>query len=325
MLEIRQGEGPDKSHVKEIRMKKLGIALLLLTLGGLALESALAEKPKPAPPPPVGDQVRVLDSASLPTEAAGTNRAVFISWGAGLGLLSGLLAVLAIRGPRRFWQLARFALAGCILTVGASYPISNRFTSTAVMEISPPLITEDPNAPLAAVTPVAEFLRQTEPEVLSVQKLSKIIEDPRLNLYLGERGTKPIEEVVRSMLARDLRISPLSSLPWIKGAPTAFSISFTYPDRYKAQLAVQALMNAFDEQNQNRLRAEAAGMSVIRRGIAERKAGEMLDVPDTASLPVAPVWPNRLVIAAIGLALGLLVGAFKLRIQRPRVPVLQPA
>jgi hypothetical protein len=90
-----------------------------------------------------------------------------------------------------------------------SYPIPNRFTSASVMTVAAPLITEDPLATLPAVIPAAAFLRQMEPEVLSYQSLSKIIQDPGLNLYSTERSAKPMEDVVRNMLDNDLRIVPL--------------------------------------------------------------------------------------------------------------------
>ncbi len=54
-------------------------------------------------------------------------------------------------------------------------------------------------------------------------------------------------------------------------------------------------------------------------------AGEVLDVLDTASLPMLPVKPNRLVIAMMGFGLGLLLGAFVPGLRRPRTAVLQPA
>jgi hypothetical protein len=260
--------------------------------------------------------VKILDAASLPMKF-GPNRIVFLVWGLG----AGMLAAVPIRWPRGAWQLALFAVGGCVLAGGASELIPNRFTSTAVMSIFPAAITEDPLAPLPEVTPVAEFLRQTEPELLSFQSLSRIIDDPRLNLYPNERATRPMDEVVRNMVANDLRIAPLGPASATKGADPAFRISFSYSDRYKAQATVQALMNRFDELNQvlAKRRAEASG-SVMLRAITQRKAGEGLDVLDTASLPTSPSnWPNRLTIAVGGFFVGLLVGAIRL-VRRPRAP-----
>jgi uncharacterized protein involved in exopolysaccharide biosynthesis len=42
----------------------------------------------------------------------------------------------------------------------------------------------------------------------------------------------------------------------------------------------------------------------------DRKAGENLEVLDSASLPEAPTEPNRLVIAAAGTGIGFVIGLF---------------
>ena len=194
---------------------------------------------KPAPPPPVGEIVAVLNTARSPMESVGPNRVVFLVWGVGAGLLLGLLVVVGMRRARGVWRLGGFALAGFAVACALSYLIPNRFTSTATMQIAPAIVTEDPLTPLPAATPAAEFLRQIEPEVLSYQSLYNIIYDPRLNLYSSERAKRPEEEVVRNMLNNDLRILP------VEGAASAFSISFSYSDRYKTQQAVNTLMNAF--------------------------------------------------------------------------------
>lgn len=168
---------------------------------------SIAYHAKPAPPPPVGDTVSVLDPPSPPKQSAGPDRVVFLAWGLGAGLLVGLLAALAMRRPRGVWHLG-FAAAGCVLAGPASFLMPDRYTSTAIMMLTPAQLTEDPLVSPPAVTPAAEILRQLEPQVLSPQNLSRVIEDPRLNLYPAERARKPIEDVVRNMLARDLRIVP---------------------------------------------------------------------------------------------------------------------
>ena len=187
------------------------------------------------------------------------------------------------------------------------------------MMIDPSEITEDPLSALPAATRATDFLRQMEPQLLSSETLSQIIQDRRLNLYPKERATKPMDQVVRGMLTNDLRIEALKPALGTRGVGSAFSISFSYPDRYKAQLTVQSLLNAIQRLNvENTLSKSNASKSVILRAIAERKAGEMVDVLDTASLPVSPVNPNRLLIAAVGLIAGLLLGIAALKLPRPR-------
>jgi hypothetical protein len=277
-----------------------------------------------APPPPVGDTVAVLDPASLP-KPLGPNRIAFLAWGLGAGLMLGLLAALARRWPRGVWKLGGFAAAGCILAGATSFLIPNRYTSTASVEIIPALLTEDPLATPPAVTPAAEFLRQMEPEVLSVASLARIIQDPRLDLYPRERARRPMEGVVRNMLARDLRIAVLNPASGVNGEVSAFSISFSYSDRVKARDVVQQLITAFMGQRETKWRVNASQMSDKLNEIHIRKAGENLDVIDPPSLPFSPGSPNSLTIASAGLGIGLLLGAITLGIRRPRTSAVQPA
>ncbi len=284
------------------------------------------EKMAPAPPPPVGDTLAVLDAASLPKDPVGPNRMVFLAWGLGAGLLLGLLVATAMRWPRGIRRLVGFAVAGCALAGAASLLIPNRYTSTAVVDIAPAVLTEDPLAAPPAATPADDYLREWTPKILSVEHLSKIIQDPRLNLYPRDRARKPIEEVVRNMLARDLHIAALNPASGVTSAPSAFSISFSYSDRTKAHDLVQTLLVSFQDQHLTKDRNY-----VLQKGdkllleLTRRKAGENLDVLDPPSLPMTPVTPNRLMIAAIGLGLGLLLGAVTLILGRPHTPTLQLA
>jgi len=51
-------------------------------------------------------------------------------------------------------------------------------------------------------------------------------------------------------------------------------------------------------------------LSETASNLEERKAGETLEVLDTASLPEEPAEPNRLLIAGIGTGIGLVFGLF---------------
>jgi len=265
-------------------------------------------------PPPEGAIVQVLSAASVPT-TIGPSRLLFPVWGFATGLILGMLIVSAIRWPRAARQLGGFAFAGCVLACAISFVIPSRYTSTAAMQISPAQVTEDPWAPLPPATSAAEFLRQIKPQILSFERLSSLIQDHRLNLYSQERADKKMGEVVGRMLG-DLRIEPVL-LPGAMGSPVAFDISFTYSDRYKAQQTVQALMSVIDEQHQDDLRAMAVGKSAVYQMIQARKAGEVLDVLDPANLPMHPDGVGRLVIAVVGLGVGLLMGVIVLFRRRP--------
>ena len=133
-----------------------------------------------------------------------------------------------------------------------------------------------------------------------------------------------MEDVVRDMQARDLRIATVNPASGGAAASSAFSISFSYSDRNKAHDTVQTLITTFQMQHlTNDLKNALQGGKL--REIIERKAGESLSVLDPPSFPIAPVTPNRLLIAAMGLGIGLLVGVLTLILRRPPTPVPQPA
>ena len=274
-----------------------------------------AQHLKAVPPPPLGDKVEVLDQ-SPPKESAGPNRTLFLIYGLGAGLLLGLLVSGMLRWPRPVLRLGGFAVAGFLLAFAATFLIPARYTSTAVMAVAPAAVLEDPLAAPRAATPAAEILRQLEPDVLSFATLSGVV--GRANLYPEELARRPAEEVVRNMLARDLRIAVVN--------PDAFSIFFSYPDRRKAQDGVNALMAAFEQESIRRAKEELRTRnSATLREIFARHAGEYLDVVDPASTPYRPEWPNRPMFAAAGLGAGLLAGAIMLYRRGRGAPVPQPA
>ena len=84
---------------------------------------------KAAPPPPVGDVVRVVDPASKPVGAEGPNRFLFLALGLGVGLLLGLFAAFGMRQPHGVRRLVGFGVTGFVLAAAASFLIPNRYTS----------------------------------------------------------------------------------------------------------------------------------------------------------------------------------------------------
>jgi len=264
----------------------------------------------PAPPPPTSEVARVLSPADQPLHSP-PNRFVFLAWGLG----AGLLVAIVIRWPRGVLRLVPFAAAGFLLAAAPSYLLHNRFTSTAEMQITPAQITEDPLATPPPATPAIEFLKQIEPQLLNDAELAYIIEDPRLNLYSEERKRKPMEEIIQTM-RNNLRINPVETAPH---SSSAFRISFTYSDRFKAQQTVEAVMARIQDLGNIQRRSDAS-RNFKAHTIWERKAGEIVDVLDVPNLPYSPDGPPRLLIALSGLGAGLLLGLFRLRRRRPDPP-----
>ena len=279
----------------------------------------------PLSEPPAGPAVEVLDPASLPGQPARPNRFVFVGWGLGAGLVLGLLAALAMRQPKWTLRLAGFTGAGLALGIAAVYLIPGVYTSTAVMRITP---AEVPDRLRAAVepTPPAERLQQLQQQVLSRSILQKIIQKPSLDLYSKQRRQMPLEDVIEKM-RQDIRIHKVTLPGAPAGVNPVFGISFSYQDPEKAQAVVRALVTQFVEQYvlEERARIQGAPVSDEVLNVFEYKLGENLEVLDPASLPQAPVAPNRVVITAGGIACGILAWAMLWWLRARRAQVGQPA
>jgi capsular polysaccharide biosynthesis protein len=266
---------------------------------------------------PPGAQMSVLAPASYGRNAGGANRSLW----AAAGILLGALLAVVWRWPRIGLQLGAFAAGGCILAAAASSLIPDRYISTAVMRITPPIAPKR----WAAVHPSEAFedhAHRIAAEIFSDASLEELMQRPSLNLYKEERSRKPIAEVARHMREHDVRIELLP--------PTLFQISFTHGDPLIAQAVVREFVTKTvrGHWTQERNRGMAAGGEL--QYMIDHKIGENVEVLDPASLPALPVWPNRLVIAAIGLGAGLLLGLATLALRRPRDPsapaaVLVPA
>jgi len=91
-------------------------------------------------------------------------------------------------------------------------------------------------------------------EVQSRTSLSELIQRPSLNLYAKERLSKPMEDVIEEM-RKAIKITLLESATPQQQQPgtfaSAFQISFSYSDKYKAQAVVRDLVTKFIEQDVN--------------------------------------------------------------------------
>jgi uncharacterized protein involved in exopolysaccharide biosynthesis len=265
---------------------------------------------------PPGEAVEVLHQASLPENDVTPNRLVFVAYGLGSGLLLGLLTAFMMRRPKWGLKIAGFAAAGCALAVAMSFLIPNIYTSSAVLRFRQPTV-PDSLSVAQRMTPWAERMRQMQRDILSRSSLEEIIQAPQLDLYRKQRTQPPLADIVEKM-RNDIGIQMLNA-PGAPGGGSAFRISFTYPDRNKAQAVVRELVTRFTEQNVRLQRAKAkeSGDAIVWE-IEEHKAGMNLEVLDPTSLPEVPVGPNRLGISALGLGLGLLLGALTLWFRQNR-------
>ncbi len=159
----------------------------------------------------------------------------------------------------RSWIIGPMFLGLVVSTVVAFF-WPDTFVSTAVMRITPQQVSER-LVPAEFSTQMMQRLNEMEQEILSRTNLEGMITDPALDLYKRDRQTRPMEDIVSDMRTHDIAIRPIQ-VPGSAGTDgrqiaTAFSISFTYPDKFKAQAVVRSLVTKFTEQNVTVLRNQA--------------------------------------------------------------------
>jgi uncharacterized protein involved in exopolysaccharide biosynthesis len=220
--------------------------------------------------------LEVLDPASLPAAPAGPNRPGLIGRGVLAGLALGIVcgAVWSIVRQRRQWswkRISAFAGAGMAMGFAVGLVMPDQYISTAVLR-----------------TARGDRLESAVDALLTESALAAIIQ--RDDLYPREVAATPMDKIAARMRS-DITIRTVQ-IP--AAGARAITISFRYPDRYKAQLVV--------------------------RDLAARFMGAMpLELLDPPSLPLAPGSPNRPQIAAFGIFAGLLLGLAASRFRRPRL------
>jgi uncharacterized protein involved in exopolysaccharide biosynthesis len=185
-----------------------------------------------------------------------------------------------------FRYIVAFAMAGLLIAGVISFSIPNRYRSTAVVEVR--------NAPGASRQSLKDSVIQAEVAALSRTSLSNLIRT--LNLYPSERARMPIEDVIKMMKTRDLRID-MSSTPK-RPDNSAFQVAFTGGDRFLASRVTASL-------TQSLFAALASQSRDVR-------------ILDSASLPTTPLSPNRLTISIAGSVAGLFSGLLLIRWRRLR-------
>lgn len=147
--------------------------------------------------------------------------------------------------------------AGLVIAVVVAFFWPDTFVSTAVMRITPQQIPER-LVPSNISTQMAERLLSMQQQIESRTSLQELIQRPSLNLYPKERQRQPMEDVIEQM-RKAIKITLLDSgvaQPQQRFA-SAFAISFSYADRYKAQAVVRELVSKFTEETNNQLRQQA--------------------------------------------------------------------
>ena len=179
------------------------------------------------------------------------------------------------------------AIAGLLIGLLVSYLVTPTYSSRSELFLE--------GSTVGSIS-LGDYLAQTEKEVLSRNSLSRIIQDPHLDLYPEERARIPLEDVIETMRTRIRVDTP----PGADQGHLTFSIAFAYRDRVKARDTVQALVTRFNEANFT-------------------SAHTNLTVLDPPSLPVA--LPNRSVCMFYGFVAGIVAASFVAIFRRRPLPV----
>ena len=230
--------------------------------------------------------LEVLDIASLPQHSHGPNRVAIVLAGFLAGGLLGALLSLSSRAARQWhtgldaWSMSlACGFAGLLLAVPVSLLIPDRFYSQAVF-----------TAP-ASSRATAESVSKAVAASLRKENLLSLIE--RGGLAAGSNA-RPTKEELLQELEKNISVSGREGL--------SFRVGFKSVDRRQAQIVTQEVMTI--------IAAEYLRQNPGMPGL------EILDLPSNAE---SPIFPNRPVIAFIGLlagaGIGLLIGLVKLLIQ----------
>jgi polysaccharide chain length determinant protein (PEP-CTERM system associated) len=147
--------------------------------------------------------------------------------------------------------------AGLVAAVVVAFLWPDTFISTAVMRITPQQVSER-LVPSNISTQMAERLLAMQQQIESRTQLEELIQRPALKLYAKELQRKPMEDVVEQMRkAIKINIVETGAAQQQQRFASAFEISFSYSDKYKAQAVVRELVSKFTEETNNQLRQQA--------------------------------------------------------------------
>jgi hypothetical protein len=239
----------------------------------------------PNDPPPPGQRVVLVSEPRSTDQPVASARPVFLAIGTAAGILAGWL----LWRPKRNLQLAGFAMAGAVVAIAVSFTIRDRYISSAVLRMTPP---QAPKRLWTGFTPEApsEHFQQLATRVAERNNLARIT----------DRMHAPVSP-------ENIRITAAGN--------DAFVISFQDRDRIRAQAVVRELVTQFVEGHITEARARQTPDKDVQLAVG-LMTSPSLEVLDPATLPESPVFPNRLVIGAVGLPAGLIAGVFVLRRRR---------
>jgi capsular polysaccharide biosynthesis protein len=227
--------------------------------------------------------LQLLGPASKPQSPVNPRYGPIVMWGGAAGLVVGLAIALVRRQPRLSRTAAAFGAAGALLAFAASWLMTERYVSTAVLHLTGPSATGD----------ARDIVNKLTQPALSRDSLANIIQD--FGLYKRELASMPIEDVIRDMRTRDIQVT--NSV-----GGTTFSVAVT--TRGSALAALRA--------------TQVLAARMIHES---EQTGIAVEILDPANFPQTPVSPNRASITVLGLGTGLLLGASAAIFRKGLLPV----
>lgn len=176
----------------------------------------------------------------------------------------------------RSWILGP-VFAGLVIAVVVAFIWPDTYVSRATMQITPQQVPER-IVPSIINSQIGERLTQMQQGILSRNSLTELIQ--KHGLYQKDQKKKPMEDVIEKM-KRNVHVTLLdmpSSAAQANGRQkiaSAFQIEFSYPDRYKAQAVVGALVTRFMDQNVQVTRSQSALTTSFLNDEAQQAKAEL--------------------------------------------------
>ena len=168
------------------------------------------------------------------------------------------------------WIFGPFLFTLVVAVVGV-YMWPDSYTSSAIIRVVPQQVPEQ-MVQSAVNQDMTQRLNSMAQTILSRSVLTNIINT--FGLYPKQRAQQPIEDLVEDMKVNKIRITPVATMTSggeHRGVP-AFSVSFSYENRYQAQKVVGDLVSRFiDESIRNRSTATYATTQFLKDQMEQAK------------------------------------------------------
>ena len=176
----------------------------------------------------------------------------------------------------RAWILGPL-FAALVVSVVVAFLWPDTYISTAIIRVVPPQVPEI-YVPSNITTDMQSRVNSMEQTILSRATLPNLITTQ--GLYPKERARKPLDDVIEDMRSHDIRISNVQLLSTTNAKQNypAFSVSFSYNNRFTAQKVATDLVARFLEENQRQVTTQTGATTAFitdRHTEAKQKLDEI--------------------------------------------------